>query len=196
VLGAAAIAAFYPEGSIFFLLTIYMFISLFSVGMGRGVTELYSHYIYMIPASPLRKILWSNAEMVFKVLVESTLVFVIAGVIMGDSLILIALSIAIYVLFCLVLLGVQYLLLRLTGSHVGAMIKLTVYMLALIVVLAPGVAAVLIAAWLFDGTAGMYAGLAIFAAWQLIAAVVCLALSKGVLHDCDMMVVDGVRIKN
>jgi len=190
VLGATVFALLSPDGGIFVILPIYMFISMFSIGTSRGMKELYSHYVYLIPASPFRKIIWSNVEMLFKIAVESTLVFTISGIILGETPLFIVLAIAIYILFCLVLLGIQYILLRWTGSHLSPMILLTVYMLALLVLLAPGaVAGIIIGLWI-GGTAGLYVGLAIFALWELIAAVMCLVLSKGVLHNCDMMVLD------
>jgi len=191
VLGAAVFALLSSDSSIFVILPIYMFISMFSIGTGRGMKELYSHYIYLIPASPFRKIIWSNVEMLFKIAVESTLVFAISGIILGETLLFIVLAIAIYMLFCLVLLGVQYMLLRWTGSHLSPMILLTVYMLALLLLLTPGaVASIFVGMWV-GGTAGMYVGLAIFALWELIVSVVCIVLSKGVLHNCDMMVLDA-----
>jgi hypothetical protein len=161
---------------------------IFVIGMGRGLKELYSQYIYMIPESSFKKIIWSNMETVFKVAVESVLTFGITGAIMGEPPIFIVEIIVVYTLFSLLLIGINYLFMRLTGADLSAGILILIYVVAVVVIMLPGVAAALIAGNVIDGV-GVLIGLIILAAWELLAAVVCFALSKGILDKCDMPVV-------
>jgi len=195
VAGAAAFALLNPGGSILVLLGIFMGLSVFAIALGRGMKELYSHYIYLIPEPPFSKMIWSNLEVVFKTFVEAVLAFSVAGVILGTALPLIAVAIAVHVLFCLVLLGWQYVLLRWLGTHLNQLLQVTVYILALVLILAPGIAGGIALGFWIGGTAGQLMGLMLFAAWELLVAFVCFTLSKGVLHDCDMQIMNTTYTK-
>jgi hypothetical protein len=159
---------------------------MFTFGLGRGMKELYSHYIYLVPASPFSKMLWSNFELLFKTLIEATLIYVISGIILNAHPFVIVSAIFIHVFFYLVLLGSEYLLLRLTGSHLNPLIKFTIFVFFLGLILAPG----LIAAVILSNIFGLFSGLIVFALWELIVALICFALAKGVLHNCDMLILD------
>lgn len=174
------------------MLQILMWVQIFLIGTGRGLKDLYSHYIYLIPESSFRKIVWSNLEVVFKVLVEGLLIFSIAGVILGESVLLIAVSIAVFTLFSLLLLGINYLSMRWTGANVSTGLMVFIYIIAVIIFMAPGLAAA-IAVGIAAGESGLLVGLGILAVWELIAALGCFALSRGVLHSCDMPVIKAVK---
>lgn len=192
VLGAALLAAFLRDGGggLLVLLQVLMWMQIFMIGTGRGLKELYMHYIYLIPENSLRKIVWSNLEIVFKVLVESLVVFSIAGLIMGASAPLIAVGIAVYVLFSFLLLGINYLSMRWTGADVSAGLLIFLYTVAVILIMLPGlVAAIFISSMLDSALLGM----GILALWELLAAFACFALSKGVLHRTDMPVLKTGR---
>ncbi len=190
VLGAALVSLFLrgEGGGILILLQILMWAQIFLIGTGRGLQELYKHYIYLIPENAFRKIIWSNLEIAFKVLVESLAVFVIAGLIMGEPVLLIIAAIVVYTLFSFLLLGINYLSLRWTGVDVSAGILIFIYTIAVIVIVLPGlIAAIVIGSML--GRFGVLIGLGILALWELITALGCFALSKGVLHRSDMPVI-------
>lgn len=189
VLGAALVSLFLrgEGGGILILLQILMWTQIFLIGTGRGLQELYMHYIYLIPESAFRKIVWSNLEIAFKVLVESLAIFCISGLIMGESVLLIVAAIVVYTLFSFLLLGINYLSLRWTGADISAGLLIFIYTIAVIVIMLPGlIAAIVIGSRL--GSFGVLIGLGILALWELIAALGCFALSKGVLHHSDMPV--------
>jgi hypothetical protein len=187
VLGVIIVSLFSKEMGMLLPLQILMWAQMFLIGTGRGMMELTSHYIYMIPEPSFSKIIWSNLEMVFKVLVESIVMFTAAGIIMGDSPLVIAAAIIVYTLYSLLLIGVNYVSLRFTGADMTSGVLLLIYILAVIVILLPGlVAAVIVGVTLETG--GVLAGLGILSAWELIAAALCFALSRGILHRCDMPV--------
>ena len=188
VAGAAVYALIFPEGGLVSLLSILMWVQIFLVGTGRGLKELYSQYIYMIPESSFSKIVWSNLELVLKVLVESLFIFAAAGLILREPPLIIGMAIVVYTLFTLLLIGVNYLSMRWTGADMSTGILVMVYVIAVIVIMLPGLVAAIIVGGMVEGW-GILAALIILAAWELLAAAVCIALSKGILHRCDMPVV-------
>ncbi len=169
------------------LLQILMWMQVFLIGMGRGMKETYSHYIYMIPESSFKKMLWSNMEVIIKTLFESVMIFGLGGLIAGSNVFIAIGSGAVFTMFSVMLLGINYLSMRVTGADISAGMLLMLYMIAVIVIVAPGLAAALVVGFGIGGTWGTVVGLCILAAWELLAGLVCLALSKGVLDWCDMV---------
>jgi len=172
------------------ILHILMWLQIFLIGTGRGLKELYFHYIYMIPEQPFPKLLWSNLEVVFMVFVESIFIFTVAGLIYAESGLLIAAAILVYTIFSLVLLGVNFLSLRLVDLSVSAGLLVILYMLAVMIIMLPGV---VIAFIVGIGLDSALLGLLTLALWETIAAVLCLMLSRGLLHKCDMPSVSMLR---
>jgi hypothetical protein len=187
VAGAALFSLFLRsgDGSILVLLQTLMWLQIFFIGTGRGLKELYSHYIYLIPESSFRKIVWSNLEIMFRVLIENLAVFCVAGFIMGDSVLLTVSAFVVYTLFSFLLLGINYLSLRWTGADISAGLLIFIYMIAVAVIMLPGLIAAIVVGSIF-GSVGVLIGLWILALWELIAGLGSFALSKGILHRCDM----------
>lgn len=168
------------------VLQVLMWIQVFMIGTGRGLLETYSHYIYMIPGSPFRKLIWSNMELMLRTAMESVLFLGIPGLILGSAPLVVLSSMAVYILFSLMLLGVNYLSMRFTGANISQGILLMIYFFIVLLFLAPGLAAALIVGSSVEGLAGTLLALLILSAWELIVALVCFALSRNVLHNCDM----------
>jgi hypothetical protein len=174
-------------GSSFILILLQglMWAQMFLIGMGRGLKELYMHYIYLIPESSLSKIVWNSCETVFKVLVEAAVIFTVAGLIARAPALDIAGAFLAYVLYNFLLLGINYSSLRWSGGTMNAGLSIVLYMLIVVVTLAPGiVAAVIAGSALPKHLSGL--GYFVLAAWELIAGFSFFALSNGILHKCDM----------
>jgi hypothetical protein len=189
VVGAALFSVFLRggEGKIFILLQTLMWMQIFMIGTGRGLKELYSHYIYLIPENSFRKIVWSNLEIAFKVLVESLVIFGIAGLILGESIGSIVAAMLVYSLFSFLLLGINYLSLRWTGANISAGLLIIIYTIAVILIMLPGLIAAIVLAITIENN-GLLIGLGVLALWELLAGLGCFALSKGILHRVDMPV--------
>ena len=170
------------------ILQILMWIQIFSIGTGRGLTETHSHYIYMFPESSLKKILWSNLEIIVKTLTDSVLIFGISGILLKANPVLVFVCILTYTVFSLLLLGINYLSIRLTGVNISAGILLTIYIFSVVLIMLPGIVLAVIAGITIGEDSGIIAGLLVLALWELITGLICFSLSKGVLHNCDMAV--------
>ena len=150
--------------------------------MGRGLRELYSHYIYMAPESPFMKIVWSNLEIMLKACVEGALIGTATGIAAGAGIPVIICSATAYTLFIFMLIGINYVSLRFTGADMSSGLLLMLYMLAVLLVLSPGVAAAI-----FIGVnAGVHWALAALSGWELLAALCCFWASRNILHACDI----------
>ncbi len=168
------------------ILQVLMWIQVFLIGTGRGLKEVYVHYIFLVPEPPFNKIVWSNLELVFKTFLESLLLLLVPGIILGTPPLVVFGSILAYTLFSLLLLGINYLSLRWTEVNISQGVMIAVYFLAVVVFVAPGLAAALVVGFAVGGEAGILAGLGILSGWELIAALICFFFSKNVLHSIDM----------
>lgn len=189
IVSVAILSSFLPSdaGGLLIILQILMWMQIFMIGTGRGLKELYTHYIYLIPESSFRKIIWSNLEIAFKVLVESVVLFSVSGLIMGETIVLILLTIAVYTLFSFLLLGINYLSMRWTGADISAGMMIMLYMFAVMIIMAPGLAAAIALGTTIEGI-GVLIGMGVLAGWELLAGLLCFALSRGILHNSDMPV--------
>ena len=190
--GAIIMALFQSKGdpaNLIMILQILLWIQMFLVGTGKGLLELYSHHIYLVPAAPLQKLFWANMEVVFKTMLEGILYLIIPGVIMNLSLIHILMAWLTFVLFTLFLLGINFVTLRWTGGQMSQGILVVLYMFMVLIALAPGLALALFFGFTIGGEAGILSGLTALSAWELLVAVALLWLSRGLLHNCDMMIV-------
>ncbi|MCL2020242.1 MAG: putative ABC exporter domain-containing protein [Oscillospiraceae bacterium] len=194
LIGAAAAYAFYSsaasesgvQGGVLLIMQVIMWIQIMRIGSGRGLKELYSHYIYMIPESSLKKIIWSNMEEVFKIIGESVFIFGISGFIMKESPLVIMGAVLVYSMFSLLLIAVNLLYLRFTEMKINSGLMITIYYITIFIVILPG----LIPAIIIGSIEGfLFVGLLVFAGWEVAAAVGIFALSKGILHKCDMPVI-------
>ncbi len=168
------------------LLQLLLWIQLFMVGTGKGLLELYSHQIYLVPAPPLPKLLWANMEVVFKTMLEGILFLVVPGVIMHLPFFLILMVWLTFVLFTLFLLGINFVTLRWTGGQLSQGLLMVLYVFMVLIALAPGLALAMFFGFSTGGEMGILSGLTALSAWELLAALGLLWLSRGLLHNCDM----------
>lgn len=168
------------------VLQVLMWIQVFMIGTGRGLLETYTHYIYLIPGSAFKKLIWSNMELTLRTAFESVLILGIPGLVMGSHPLVVLGSMVTYVLFSFMLLGINYLFMRFTGADISQGILLMIYFVAVLVLLAPGLAAALFTGFSIGGLMGKLAALLLLAAWELAVALTCFALSRNVLDNCDM----------
>jgi hypothetical protein len=187
---ALAVTSAGEEGfpAILMQLMILMFIQTGMVNLGRGMMETYCHYIYMIPENPFAKVVWSNIEVIVKTAVESVLFFGVSGIILRERPSLILAAMAAYTGFSFTLLAVNLFWMRFTGLKMNAGLTLFLYMFAIVIIMAPGIVGAG-AAVLLLGQWGIIAGLGILTLWELLMAGLFFFASRGILHNCDMLVV-------
>ncbi|MGD9559068.1 MAG: putative ABC exporter domain-containing protein [Oscillospiraceae bacterium] len=174
------------EGALVSVLITVMSMRTILVGTSQGLKELYSHYIFMVPASSFAKMVWSNMEACLKGLVESAVAFGAAAVILDAPLGQTLLCILCAALFTALLVSVNLLSMRLFTNVISQGLLITIYFMFIVLVMAPGIVAAVLCAALVEGGAGMLLGLGALCAWQVLLAALFFFLSRGVLHSCDM----------
>ena len=174
------------EGHLFTVLMALLGIRLFAAGFGRGLLETYNHYIYMVPDRPFSKWVWANMETMFKVFVESAVIFGAVGIIVGVPVWTVLVCIITCVLFTFYLLGINLAFLRLPGASLKAGPLIAIYFVVVLVPLVPGVVAGVFIMLAASEALAMTLALVVFSAWMLLVGIGCFALSKGVLHSSDM----------
>lgn len=182
----SAIVGAYLTKDLITILQILMWMQVFLIGTGRGLKDTYYHYIYMIPESSFKKIIWSNMEVMVKTAIESILIFGISGILIQHNIFIILMCIIVYTLFAFYLVGFNYFIMRFTGANISAGLLLVIYMILIIIFILPGLVPAIIVGIAIGGNVGLTIALLILAAWELIAGLVCFILAKGVLHNCDI----------
>lgn len=185
LIGFSIIFALFSK-NLFTVLNVLLWSQIMLIGIGRGLKETYTHYIYLIPASSFRKIIWSNMEIVARTLVESVLVFGIVGTMLHEEPVYVLAYFLTFVFFSFLLLGINFMLMRFTGANVSSGLLVVIYYVAVILVMTPGIIAAIVTGILIGGDAAFLIGVYIVAGWELAAGFICFALSSGVLHNCDM----------
>lgn len=182
---ASIIGNYFVKDLIMFM-QVLMWLQVFMIGISRGLKETYSHYIYLIPESSVKKIIWSNIEILLKTLLESLLIFGIGGILVKTNIFIIIGTIATYTLFSYLLLAINYVSMRFAEANITGGLLITIYYFAVILIIAPGVIIALIVGFGVGGLLGTLLGLLILSLWELIAGTICFILSKGILDNCDM----------
>jgi len=187
LIAGAALASYFLRDLIIIGQTL-MWVQIMMIGTGRGLKETYIHYIYMIPEPSFKKIIWSNMEIMTKSLIESALIFTISGIVIKEDPVFILVCVITYAIYSFLLLGVNYVFMRLTGADISYGFLIMFYFLAVLLVMAPGIVMAVITGIAIEGKTGLILGVSVLAVWELLAGLGCFALSRGVLHSCDIAV--------
>lgn len=164
------------------ILFVALWMQLVFITTGRGIRELMYHYIYLIPESSLKKLLWSNAESLTRAFIEALVMFTVSGLLLKTDISTIAGCILAYTLFTLVLLGTNYLSMHLFMVVVSRGVLFFLYIFAVLVVMAPGIVGFAVLSMLANQILGLLA----LSLWEAAVSLAFFALSKGVLHNCDI----------
>ncbi|MCL2405793.1 MAG: putative ABC exporter domain-containing protein [Defluviitaleaceae bacterium] len=170
------------------LLTGTILYKMFTAGMCRGIMETYSHYIYMVPDKPFVKWFWANVETVFKAVVEGVVVFVAVWLILGTPVLATFAAMLAFIMFTFYLSGINLASMRIVDTHLATSLLLIIYFSVVLIPLLPGLAAAIAVGVLVSGPIGIALAFLAFSAWMMLVGVGCFALSKGLLHKCDMPV--------
>ena len=134
------IAAFFlKEVGLFPILAFMVYMKMFTIGMDRLPRELLKPYIYMVPESSFKKLLYCMLEAFPGYIAEAILLYVPAGLITGTSVPEIILFAVVSVSFCFMFICGNLFVERIFGAFTSKMLLITIYMLVLILLAAPGV---------------------------------------------------------
>jgi len=170
-----------PSGNILAVLAVLVFVTAIAPRFDRGFKEFSSPYFYLVPDSPLRKIIWASMGAVINISVTAVLVFGLAGVISGTHVGLVLLAALAYLLAAFMVLGTRAASSWVFGLATGAGRKLAATLPVIFFVLIGWVGLV---ALFFMGP-GLYVALAAFCGWCLLIGTVGFLIAVRGLHNVD-----------
>lgn len=171
--------------NLFGIFAVAMLMHTLLIGTGLGLRELYSPYIFLVPASSFSKIVWSNLEVVVKGFVENLLLFTIAGLVMKAPIWdIVGCTLAASV-FVVLLVSVNLLSIRIFADVINQGLTMILYFLFILLIMVPGVVlGILLVLWMQSATSLPF--FLLLTGWQLLISLLLFYLSKGVLDTCDM----------
>ncbi|WP_238881436.1 putative ABC exporter domain-containing protein [Clostridium sp. YIM B02551] len=185
VICAFIFGKFMHVGEITPLLYFYAYLSAISSFGTKIHTEMSKPYIFLIPDTQESKVFWATLASSFKFLVDGTLSFLLAGVLLLTNPIEIVLCIAVYVSFGFVFIYGGVLNYRLFGSLASNSLKGILMMVSIFVYILPGIiAAVVISSTL--NFLGHYAIYCSFLIWNILVSFIIIQFAKGVLNNCEL----------
>jgi len=173
-------------GSIMATFAMATYIQLFMTFAGRWVRELKMHYVYLIPESPLKKLLYIVSENLIKCFVDGIILFVIAGIILGSSPIEILVCIISRLGFGMLFIAGDVLSQKIFKQVTGKGLLMFLTILALIIIALPGIIGSVIVAIIFDiGTISII----ITFAWNMFISFIIIWLCKNILNNIEQNLV-------
>lgn len=186
IIAGANLAAFLNGSShiLLILLAVSMYLQCFFIGTGRGLKELYSHYIYLIPESSFQKIIWSNGEVILKQIAESALMFIPAIFFTDWNPVTVLLCVVIRSFFAMFLVTANMLSQRIFKDVISQGLLAFIYLFFIVLTMFPGI----IAAIVLNMAGNLWLGFFALCLWEFLLSLLFFFLSRGVLHNSDMPV--------
>lgn len=174
------------EGGVIAVAAVVFYIQIFTVAMGRLLVELQSHYIYLIPEKPFKKLLWGMMETMEKYPITAILITVPVSIILKLS-VLEAVSFAFATIsFSFLTLSLNLLFERIIGSAFSNAkgILVIFYLLAAGISVAPGVALGVFAASAINSSAAAVSFIVI-SVWNFSISLLYIFLSRNILQNVE-----------
>lgn len=185
IIVAIVYGVFIPVEDILPLLYFYIYISGIATFGSKIHQEMSKPYIFLIPDSQESKVFWSTLSSSFKFLLDGTLSFLVAGILIKANPLMIFLAVLVYVSFGFVFIYGGVLNYRLFGRIASASLKGFLMFMGVFVYVLPGIiASVVIAIKLkFLGDYAIYFS---FIIWNMLVSLVIMQFAKGVLNHCEL----------
>lgn len=173
------------SGTIFPLLVICVYLSLIGSFNNKIHVELTKQYIFLIPDSEESKIFWATLTSSFKSLVDGTIVFLIAGVLVKANAIMLISTILTYVSFQFVFIYGGVLSYRLFGKWASKGLRGILMLVSVIMYVLPGIIAATIIAMKLHFL-GQYAINISMIIWNIVVSLIIIQFAKGILNHCEL----------
>lgn len=178
---AAAFSIIIPkDGAVIAVAAMIFYTQLFYVGVGRLMVELQSHYIYLIPEKPFKKLIWGMMETMGKYPLTALLIAVPVSIILKlSALEAVSLTVAIVCTDILVL-SINLISARLFGNILSRGLVILFYFIVAALSLAPGIALGALASKIINISEIAAAFFAV-SVWCILISVLYIFLSRNIL---------------
>lgn len=155
---------------------------------GKWVQEMEKHYIYLIPESSIKKVFYGTLAEHLKIAIDGTLLFVVAGFMFKQKVIIIILSIIAYITFGAMFVYSDIIARRFFGKIHSKSIKVLMKMLIILFIIVPSIILSVVTEYIiFENTGiGIYLGYAALILYNLIVLIIFILLSKGIFEISEI----------
>lgn len=176
--------AFSPEGTMLILLAMASYMQLFFSVSGDWARELSKPYIYMVPDSPFKKLIFASLTSIIKPFLDGVLLFAAAGIICQVSPFMVIASIIVYTSFSCIYCMVNILTDRVLGFLSNQALSMFLFIIISLVCVTPGI----ILAFVIGAVSGapLWLAAVICALWNLAVSLVLALICKNTLHNMEM----------
>ena len=158
---------------------------LFINAAGEWGKEIMKPYLYLVPEPPLRKLIWASMTSLLKPLVDGAVIFVATGLFLQAKVTTMAVCALIYASFGVIFTASNLLSQRVLGTMANKGLMLVLYMLLLLLIVAPGVA-IGVALYLTLHIPAVAMGVPVIL-WNLAVGLGIYVLCKNTLHDMEVL---------
>ncbi|NLC03485.1 MAG: ABC transporter permease [Tissierellia bacterium] len=179
-------AYFMRSNGVNFLLYMLSYMSLIFSQSNQWASELKNHYIYLIPESSVKKIIYATAIENIKSLITGLIIFVLASFIYQISIfqgIILAIT---YTSIIAIVLYSDLVIRRMLGGMVNVTASKVIRFLITIVFIIPGVILSGIWGMSFSGIAGIYGTYIIMIGYNMLASLILIYFSKGIFEKLEL----------
>lgn len=180
-----AFAFFVKDEGLLPILIFSTYMQLFGVAAGRWVQEFTLPYVYLVPASPFKKMLFLIAESFEKMIYESIFLYVVLGLIYQASIPELIFCALVRVSFGLLFIAGNVLTERLLGSSGKALI-LSFYFISMLILACIGLVLGLLLSYLATGTFLLIPVLAVILVWNTAASLLIFFLCRDMLSCAEI----------
>lgn len=172
------------EATMLILLAMASYMQLFFSVTGDWARELSKPYIYMIPDSPFKKLIFASLTSIIKPFLDGVLLFVVAGIICSASPLVVISSIIVYTSFSCIYCTVNILTDRVLGFLSNQALSMFLFIMISLIAVAPGV----ILAFVIGAVSGapLWLAACVCALWNFIVSLVLALICKNTLHNMEM----------
>lgn len=174
-----------PSLRMMVILIMGVYMTFFTNAAGEWSREIMSPYLYLVPEPPLKKLVWASLTSLLKPLVDGLVVYTACGILFQASPAAIVICILVFTSFGAIFTSSNILSQRVFGQMANKGLILMLYMLLLILIVAPGLIVGLVMLFVFE-VPGVMMGIPVFL-WNFIASAGIYLLCKTTLHDMEVL---------
>ena len=155
---------------------------------GKWVQEMEKHYIYLIPENSIKKVFYGTLAEQLKIAIDGTLLFVVAGFMFKQNIVIIILSIIAYTTFGSMFVYADIIARRLFGKIHSKSIKVLMKMLIILFIILPSIILSVVAEYvIFKNTGiGIYLGYLSCIFVLIVVLIIFILLSKGIFEISEI----------
>ena len=172
-----------PNLILMIMLCMGVYVLFFLNAAGEWGREIMKPYLYMVPASPLKKLIWASLTSIIKPAVDGVVIFVVGGILVKASPLTVAVSVLMFFSFGCLFTSSNILSQRLLGQMANKGLIIVLYILIVLLLTLPGIAAGLVLYFGFH-TPGAVMGIPV-AVWNIGLSFGIYAICQNTLHNME-----------